>query len=670
MGRRLAILLSLAALLAARAPAEDFRFAALLDRITDLDALTVPPAAGTKHVQFSSFDRKSLKGPADPDAWFANADWGKFLCVEETARGKEYVMVDQEGPGILVRIWSANPKGVIRIYLDREKKPLLEHPMADLLDGKVRPFVPPLGGVRSRGHNLYVPIPFAKHLKVTCSKSHFYYHANVLRYPKGTPIESLTGWELARSTDRVLEAARRLAHASGPPRSKKPVPWIHFSLDRRLGTRMDIMTVKRTGTTAAIRDFMVTALEPADRPDVLRKILVIMRFDGAETVRVPLGEFFGNGPRAEPYRGLGSGTVKGPDGPLFYSRFPLPFRRSAVVTLENRSGVRVSGKYHARLDATTLPPDAMRFHAVYREGADLNTRPFRDVNYLDATGTGKVVGCVLTIRNPVQTWWGEGDEKIFVDGEKLPSIFGTGTEDYFGYAWGSSRRFSHAYHAQPTCDGPRNYGLTTVNRFHILDTIPFTKSVRFDLELWHWKACRVDYCTTTFFYAAPGARDRRPFPADRTPHWREPGPYVPARVPGAIEAEELPFEARSGTAEIQGDAVQWSNDRQVWWKEPEIGGGPLVITFDAPKAGRYKVLARFTVARDYGRHQIAINGARPVFEYDFYRPRLGVSKELELGTFRLKKKGNRLVVTCVGKHPEAIDKRMCGIDYIKLMAVR
>jgi len=670
MGRRLAILLSLAGLLAANAPADDVRFAALLDRLTDLDALTAPPVAGLKHVQFSSYDRRSLKGPADRDAWFANGDSGKFLCVEETARGKEYVMADQEGPGVLVRIWSANPKGVIRIYLDREKEPLLEHPMADLLDGKVHPFVPPLGGVRARGHNLYLPVPFARHLKVTCSESRFYYHVNVLRYPKATPVVSLTAWDLARSTDRVLRAARRLERASGPPRSVKRVPWIRFSLDPRPGARMDLMTVKRTGTTAAIRDLMLTAIEPADRPEVRRKIVVIMKFDGEETVRAPLAAFFGNGPRAEPCRGLAAGTVRGPDGPLFYSRFPLPFRRSAVVTLENRSGVRVTGKYHARLDATTLPADAMHFHAVYREGVNLDTRPFRDVNYLDATGTGKVVGCVLTILNPVRSWWGEGDEKVFIDGEKFPSIFGTGTEDYFGYAWCSPIRFSHPYHAQPTCDGPRNYGLTTVNRFHVLDPIPFTKSVRFDLELWHWKACRVDYCTTTFFYATPGTRDRAPFPAGRTPHWRRPEPYVPPRVQGAIEAEELPFEARSGTAEIQADAAEWSNDRQVWWKQPEIGGGPLVVTFDAPKAGRYRVLVRCTVARDYGRHQIAVNGAAPVFEHDFYRPRLRLSKELELGTFRLEKKGNRLEVTCVGKHRDAIDSRMFGLDYIKLVALR
>src|SRR5678815_3493866 len=98
----------------------------------------------------------------------------------------------------------------------------------------------------------------------------------------------------------------------------------------------------------------------------------------------------------------------------------------------------------------------------------------------------------MCIRDSVKDWWGEGDEKIYVDGESFPSHFGTGTEDYYGYAWSSSERFEHAYHNQPRCDGPGNYGNTAVNRWHIMDRIPFTKDFKFDMELWHWEpSCNV-----------------------------------------------------------------------------------------------------------------------------------------------------------------------------------
>ena len=68
-------------------------------------------------------------------------------------------------------------------------------------------------------------------------------------------------------------------------------------------------------------------------------------------------------------------------------------------------------------------------------------------------------------------WWGEGDEKFFVDGEKFPSTFGTGSEDYFGYAWSNPTLFQHAYHNQPIAMG--NKGHIVVNRWHVSDNVPF-----------------------------------------------------------------------------------------------------------------------------------------------------------------------------------------------------
>ena len=77
------------------------------------------------------------------------------------------------------------------------------------------------------------------------------------------------------------------------------------------------------------------------------------------------------------------------------------------------------------------------------------TRPFRDWHLARIEGQGQLVGTLLNVENPPgAAWWGEGDEKIYVDGERFPSLFGTGTEDYFGYAWSTPERFAHAYHAQ------------------------------------------------------------------------------------------------------------------------------------------------------------------------------------------------------------------------------
>jgi hypothetical protein len=150
----------------------------------------------------------------------------------------------------------------------------------------------------------------------------------------------------------------------------------------------------------------------------------------------------------------------------------------------------------------------MHFHAKWRTET-MKTRPFRDWTYCDIKGKGVFVGDMLSIFNPKTAWWGEGDEKIYVDGEKFPSWFGTGTEDYYGYAWSDPKPFQHAYHNQTRCDGPVTKGHTSVNRFHILDAIPFEKSFKFDMEVWHWiPDINVTYAATSYWYARPGSMPR------------------------------------------------------------------------------------------------------------------------------------------------------------------
>ena len=81
--------------------------------------------------------------------------------------GKRYVLLDTDGPGAIVRIWTATTGGTLRIYIDGDAKPAVEAPVADLLRGAVSPFVAPLAHVAARGNNLYFPFPFARHCLVT-----------------------------------------------------------------------------------------------------------------------------------------------------------------------------------------------------------------------------------------------------------------------------------------------------------------------------------------------------------------------------------------------------------------------------------------------------------------------------------------------------------------------
>ena len=127
-----------------------------------------------------------------------------------------------------------------------------------------------------------------------------------------------------------------------------------------------------------------------------------------------------------------------------------------------------------------------------------------DVNYVDLAGQGVYVGDALTVFNTVDAWWGEGDEKIFVDGEEFPSSIGTGTEDYYGYAWCRPEKFSHPFIAQPTGAGNFHPGMTVNMRYRSLDAIPFATEISSNIEMWHWVKTKMNFAMTAFWYVKPG----------------------------------------------------------------------------------------------------------------------------------------------------------------------
>ena len=122
------------------------------------------------------------------------------------------------------------------------------------------------------------------------------------------------------------------------------------------------------------------------------------------------------------------------------------------------------------------------------------------MNYVDIKGKGTYVGDQVTLFNMANTWWGEGDEKIFVDGEEFPSSIGTGSEDYYGYAFGHPEPFSHPFISQPTGVGNFVPGMTVNIRHRSLDAIPFKTSISSNIEMWHWASTCINYAQTAYFY--------------------------------------------------------------------------------------------------------------------------------------------------------------------------
>ena len=177
---------------------------------------------------------------------------------------------------------------------------------------------------------------------------------------------------------------------------------------------------------------------------------------------------------------------------------------------------------------------SMHFGACWHAYADVRSRtadkhePW-DFDYAELKGRGLFVGTTMSLWQEITDWWGEGDEKVFVDGEKTPSYVGTGSEDHFGYAWGSANIFSHPFLSQPVgittgralrADTCRR---TVVNiRNRALDAIPFTTSCRFLMEMWHWKDVKIDFAPLACYYLRPGGTSNHGLDveaAKRPPAW-------------------------------------------------------------------------------------------------------------------------------------------------------
>jgi Protein of unknown function (DUF2961) len=492
--------------------------------MVDLDHLAHLP--GTRFVagQAASTDRRS-RNRDDAEGWFANDDFvtddePNLVRVEAAPDGgKRYVLLDVAGPGALVRLWSATPAGTLRIYLDGDRNPALEAPFAGLLRGEVSPFIEPFAHVTARGYNLYFPIPYRTRCLVTVDSIVFpdpfngrptaklYYQIGYRTYPAAAAasVRSYVATEVTRALGELGRVAAVLRDGP-PPREPRPgrviveIPATAVSA----GHPATAVIPAPIGGAELTELRLVTAERAAEK---LAATTLSIAFDGEETVRAPLVAFFGTGFGWNPYASLPM-TVAA-DGTLT-CRFVMPFAKRAVVTIASAGpGLTIAGS--AVVDARAFGPDALLFHAGWRPRAVLATRPFRDWRLGTIEGIGRLVGTVLDVENPPSVaWWGEGDEKITIDGEAFPSLFGTGTEDYFGFAWSTPETFAHAYHTQTRAPGGGFGGLFSMNRFHILDPIPFSRSLRFDLEIWHWTDTSIAADALLYWYARPGGHDDFP----------------------------------------------------------------------------------------------------------------------------------------------------------------
>ncbi len=651
---RCVLALALAAFVPAQQP---FDLPALLDRLVAPDWLWRSPPAGERCVQFSSYDRASHRGPGDHGAWYANDDRGKHLRVVEKDGGKEFVMVDVAGPGCVARIWSANPQGTLHFDIDGARVWSVD--FALLCSGLLEGVPEPLAGVRARGANCYLPLPFGKSLVVSCTSGETYYAFDVVQWPAGQAVQSFTPALLAAHAGTIRERCQALPLAG-------PV----WTSDVGLRARRE--GIDRGRVVRALHVDFPAGLSAEKRSELARACLLVIRCGAEETVRVPLADFFAASHGWEPHntRFLG---VAGASG---FCTFPMPMPDGGSIRIDTKQAVGDELPYLGMVFTEPLPASAeppLLFRASYHLVKGTKTRPFTDHLVLDAKGKGRFVGCSLLVRNPSRIWWGEGDEKFTVDGEAFPSWFGTGTEDYFGYAWCDPTPFAAAFHAQIECQGPHNFGFTQLHRTHVLDSVPFQQSFRFDLERWHWvQDTTIDYATVAYWYGALGATSGLPpvpKAADRElPRLPSPPMFV---AENALEGEALHVVSCTGGEHLVQDMTflenTFSRDMQRWWRNGKVGDR-LVLAVPVAAGGRYRVTMALTRADDYAIVARSLGG-HDLGEFDGWNERVATTGPLDLGVVALPAGTAELVFVLRGNNPRSKPAMMVGLDWIRLEKV-
>jgi hypothetical protein len=412
------------------------------------------------------------------------------------------------------------------------------------------------------------------------------------------------------------------------------------------------------------------------------EIVLRMYWDDEErpAVEAPLGDFFaaGFGLRRE----VRSVPIQVEGGDAYNSFWQMPFAKRGRITVTNESPKRVRSFYY-QIDYTEvdpLPPDTAYFHAQYKR--EFPESAGRDYVILEAEGRGHYVGTVMSVQSRSPYWFGEGDVRIYVDGDAKPTIQGTGTEDYFLSAWGLDEHTWPYFGCTYLSDDPSNLGMrATMYRWHVEDPIRFSKSIRFEIEHTGWMSAdetetgqvdghverEDDIATVAFWYQVGPARQFTTLPdlAGRT---------FPS-LDQVIEARDLLPGARhsNGTLELQ-KGYDWTGDGQLLFT-PATGTAFLEVPFTITERNLSGLVLRLTHAPDYGTYRVFLDD-RDVTALDGYPdwnprdPRDLYAREVEvrdfyLGSYTLEPGTHTLRFELVRTNPFSTGRAM-GLDSVRL----
>jgi hypothetical protein len=423
------------------------------------------------------------------------------------------------------------------------------------------------------------------------------------------------------------------------------------------GKTLTLADVKGPGT---IRRIWMTIL-PSE-PGYSRLMTLRIYWDGEPTpsVQCPVGDFFAVG------HGVDTSVDSIPvhvsaEGRARSCYWVMPFHKSARITVSN-DGSLATWCFYYQVDGRHEPVqrDAPYFHAQYRQEFPCTSG---DYVIADIRGKGQYVGSVVSVRSTSEGWFGEGNDYFYVDGEAVPSLKGTGFEDYFGEAW-ALRVTNGPYSGCPLFEGGYTGARATCYRWHIPDPISFQRSLKVTIQHqgvgqdlkgeWHNNIERPDEYSSVGFWYQQGPGE----PVENLPIGPE---RLPFDYRNFIEAENLKSEPPdSGKVEVV-KANGLHGDADLEWTRADVGS-ELSLPFSVPKKGRYQLMILTAKSSDGGTGEWLIDGKPMSGKVSFYLPDYMMHQEKTLEISELDAGKHKLTLRCLGAPSEADEGRRFAID--------
>lgn len=383
------------------------------------------------------------------------------------------------------------------------------------------------------------------------------------------------------------------------------------------------------------------------------------------SVEVPLGDFFALGHnRRYPVQSAPIAVGQHPCALNCY--WPMPFYRHARIELVN-TGTRSVRRFYYQIDYERgeIPRGQGLFHALFRrdravrgQGLAGNVTGAENYVVLDTIGEGQYVGCVLSVDGQLAERWYEGDDMIYIDGSPTPTIHGTGTEDYFGNAWGYKEAFCYPYYGAPLLERRLDGGIyATLYRFHIPDPIRFKRGIRVTFEHIFDRELINDYSSVAYWYQTEPVRQREPLPENNYPIIREPGVALDldtAELEPVLLARGI--SARAMTTELDAGFTNGG------YLEIDTKGKTVEIPLEVPGPGAYQITCKPVLRLIDGQIRVGVQGGPQRLVPRTPRDPAGKIEEKDVPYFKLgpvATKDGRIVLIVEGN-------KIIGLDQIRI----